>query len=147
MAARTKTQPSIESPYYLHDLEHLFEVDEPGKLPKLIGADDSERKLTTEVATAMHDAIRSLRTGATTQPAEESEHLSTQQAADALGVLLPYLIQLLDEGKIPFFVAGSQQRIRRDDLMAYKAVRDRERREALRELTQLSQELGLYDVE
>ncbi|MGH2485024.1 MAG: helix-turn-helix domain-containing protein, partial [Ktedonobacterales bacterium] len=70
--------------------------------------------------------------------------LTTQEAADILNVSRPYLVRLLESGAIPFTKTGAHRRIRLDDLLRYKAVRDVERKQALDELTRLSQEMGLY---
>ena len=70
--------------------------------------------------------------------------LTTQQAADLLNVSRPYLISLLESGQIPYRKVGKHRRITFDALMEYKRHDDLERRTAADELTQLSEELGLY---
>ncbi len=70
--------------------------------------------------------------------------MTTQQAADVLNVSRPYLIQLLDEGRIPFTKTGTHRRIRFDDVMTFRERRDAKRSEALRLLTQEGQATGNY---
>lgn len=74
----------------------------------------------------------------------DSAELTTQQAAEFLNVSRPYLIKLLESEKIPYRLVGTHRRVRFRDLRNYKNRDDLERRRAADELTQLSQELGLY---
>lgn len=69
--------------------------------------------------------------------------LSTQQAADMLNVSRPYLIGLLEAGKIPFRAVGRHRRITFEDLMEYKRHDDLQRRSAADELADLGQALDL----
>jgi len=70
--------------------------------------------------------------------------LTTQQAAAMLNVSRPYLIGLLESGKIPFRKVGRHRRITFEALMEHKRQDDLERRSAADDLTELSEELGLY---
>jgi len=69
--------------------------------------------------------------------------LTTQQAAELLNISRPYLIRLLDDGKIPYSKVGTHRRLRVADVAAYKAQRDAEHAEAQRELTREAQKLKL----
>jgi excisionase family DNA binding protein len=69
--------------------------------------------------------------------------VSTQVAARMINVSRPFLIRLLDEGKIPFHLVGKHRRIRLADVLAFEKRFKRQRSDALDELTQLSAEMGL----
>ena len=73
---------------------------------------------------------------------EEAE-LTTGQAAELLGVSRPYLVRLLEEGKIPHHKVGTHRRVRARDLLAYLEASRKRGRELLDELIGEAQELGL----
>ena len=60
--------------------------------------------------------------------------MTTQQAADFLGISRPTMVRLLEAGDIAFDKPGRHRRVRLEDLVAYQANFRAERRAALREL-------------
>lgn len=69
--------------------------------------------------------------------------LTTQQAADLLNVSRPFLIKLLQGGKIPFRAVGRHRRIQFRDVMKFKQNSDAERRVALQKLVSDGEELDM----
>lgn len=65
--------------------------------------------------------------------AELTDTLSTQEAADLLGVNRPSLVKLLDEGIIASHQVDTRRRVRRADLDAFLSQAPKRRSAALRE--------------
>jgi excisionase family DNA binding protein len=69
--------------------------------------------------------------------------LTTQEAADYLGVSRPFLIAMLEAKTLPFYKVGTHRRIRFTDLKAFKENRNRDRDAAMQELADQAQELEM----
>lgn len=69
--------------------------------------------------------------------------LTTQQAADMINVSRPYLIGLLESGKIEYTKVGRHRRIAFAALQEYKRHADQRSRAAADEMAEIGQELGL----
>lgn len=69
--------------------------------------------------------------------------LTTQEAADLLNVSRPTLIQILEQGQIPFRKVGTHRRILFAKAMEYKRKVESDRKAALAELVAYDQEIGL----
>lgn len=72
-----------------------------------------------------------------------AEELTTQEAADLLGVSRPFVVKLVDGGDLPGRLVGTHRRLRREDVLAYREQMRATTAEALQALTDQAQELGL----
>jgi excisionase family DNA binding protein len=113
--------------------------------PHLVGPDGTLLELPRAVYSLLAEALKALARGEAVTVMPLQTDLTTQEAADYLNVSRQFLVRLLDQDAIPYTKVGSHRRIAFGDLDVYKQVRDRDRRAGLARLTQLSDELGMYD--
>ncbi len=94
----------------------------------------------------LRDVVEHLRRGHSLSIVPRHRELTTQEAADILNVSRAYLVRVLDKEGIPYRRLGTHRRIKFGDLMAYKTRRDAKRRALLDELTEMADELDLYEA-
>jgi excisionase family DNA binding protein len=107
----------------------------PGKVLRL---EEASLTLTPELAQLLQELLGALSRGEAVRIVPLEAELTTGQAAELLGVSRPYLVRLLEEGKIPYHKVGTHRRVR-----AYLEASRKRGRELLDELIGEAQELGL----
>ncbi len=109
------------------------------------GADDMARHETVELprqaVAALLEVARALSQGQTLHIVPHEARLTTQAAADLLGVSRPHLITLIDRGELECDMVGTHRRLRADDVLAYRERRNASRRAGVQELQRLAAEL------
>ncbi|MFB6905579.1 MULTISPECIES: helix-turn-helix domain-containing protein [Streptomyces] len=88
--------------------------------------------------------VRALAAGKAVTVAPVNTTLTTQEAADLLGVSRPTFVKILDEGGLSYTRPGRHRRVLLADVLDYKEARRSQRRQGLDELTRLTEESGLY---
>ncbi|MCW8137591.1 MAG: helix-turn-helix domain-containing protein [Planctomycetota bacterium] len=111
---------------------------------KLVGPGGETVELPESVFYVLERVAEVLARGDAITVVPVGKELTTQQAADILNVSRQYLVRLLDEGVIPFARTGTHRRLRIEDVLTFKERKDEERKAALDELAQQSEELGGY---
>ena len=105
--------------------------------------DEATVSLPMEAVALLLDVLGEMAKGNTVTVVPTQAELTTHQAAELLNVSRPFLIRLLEGGKIPHRKVGTHRRVRVGDLLAYKKQDDARRDKVLAELTQQSEDLGL----
>ncbi|WP_220448351.1 helix-turn-helix domain-containing protein [Nonomuraea diastatica] len=72
--------------------------------------------------------------------------MTTQEAADLLGVSRPTVVRLLERGEIPFEQPGRHRRFLLRDVLAYQERRRHQRQASLDRMVEISEEADLYEV-
>lgn len=89
--------------------------------------------------------VEVLRAGRAVTVAPLAQRLTTQEAADLLGVSRPTLVKLLESGAIPYEQPGRHRRVRLANLLAYRDARRIDRRATLNRMTTDAADAGIYE--
>lgn len=111
----------------------------------LVGPDGEAVPLPVEVYRSLRQVVDVMRQGKATLVTPQGLLLTTQEAADFLGVSRPTLVKLLNDGAIPFEQPNRHRRVRLQDVIDFQQRRRAQRRAALDRLTEQASDLGLYE--
>ena len=112
----------------------------------LVGPGGGEIPLPSPIYRVLVQALRFLENGEGVMIVPSTQEMTTQSAADLLGVSRQYVVQLLEEGKIPFHKVGTHRRIAMKDVLVFRRQRDERRQAMLGEIAREAVEDGSYDV-
>lgn len=100
-------------------------------------------RLPPKVLRLFADVLGSLAQGKAVAIMPKELDVTTQEAAMFLNVSRPYLVRLLEEGKIAYHKVGTHRRIRFEDVVRYKEDRQKVSQDALQKLADQAQELNM----
>jgi len=103
-------------------------------------------KIPIRALSLLGDILKAMSEGKPISIVPLATEVTTQSAAEMLGCSRPYLVKLLEEGKIPFTKVGKHRRIKFEDVIKYKNQMKEAQKKHLIELMNSDEELGLYDT-
>lgn len=136
VAERTVLPPN-ESLDDLVDLMRRIAADQHAEL---VGPDGSRLRLPTPVYDVLRHVVLAMAHGQAVTIAPHNQRLTTQEAADILGVSRPTLVKMLDDGLIPFEQPGRHRRVLLRDVLTFQERRRATREAALDEMIEVSEE-------
>lgn len=121
-----------------HEAKNGFEPE-----PKFFlsgGEVGDQVEIPKEIYKVLVKAVEAMRNGLAVTIAPSTQTLTTQQAAEVLGVTRPTLVKMLDEGKIAFEKPGAHRRVQLVDVLAYRKARRAEQYAVLDSLSPIGDE-------
>lgn len=140
-AEHTFRPPKSPSPEFSAAAKRL--LDE--RSAALVGPDGKRVALPAEVFEVLRGVIEAMSQGQAVVVAPVHQRLTTQEAADLLGMSRPTFVKLLDAGEIPYDRPRRHRRVRLDDLLAYSERRSAESQAALDRMVEIAQEADMYE--
>lgn len=131
----------------VHSLASFFESHDSSAA--LVSPDGTRVALPHEVYEILRGVVEAMGENKAITLAPHSLQLTTQEAADFLGISRPTLVKLLNSNEIPFErpTSSRHRRLRLLDVMAYQNRRRNERQSRLDEMTRQAVEDGLYETD
>lgn len=97
------------------------------------------------VAEALLQVVDAMRRGLAVTVAPQDQRLTTQEAADMLGISRPTLVRMLEAGEIPFEKVRRHRRLFLTDVLEFRERQRRAANEALSDMVADAQAMGTYD--
>lgn len=144
MPRATNTPVSRETAVFAQEL-----IARLGDAPVALGnaATGETTPLPPQIAALLRQVLTSLAAGRNVTVTEALEEVTPNEAAEYLNVSRPYVAKLMDDGVLPYRQVGNHRRIPFADLAVYREQERARARKSMRDVTRVSEELGLYDLD
>jgi excisionase family DNA binding protein len=127
------------------EMEAMQTIIRSKNKPMLTDVDGKSTEIPEALYKMLVHVIKQVKQGRAIIMMPEDETFTTQAAANFLGVSRQHLVDLLEDGKIPFHKVGSHRRAYFRDLKKYADERDSERRESIDKLFDEVTKADKYD--
>ncbi len=131
---------SIQDAAVLSEVRRLLQ----GGSATLTGSNGEHVVLPAPLYELLKDFVRLMEDGKSMVVLSEEQQLTTERAAELLGMAHHYMIRELDDGIIPSHLIGKDRRVALRDVLTY-AKRQAEVRASLTRMARDAFEAGLYD--
>ena len=112
--------------------------------PRLVVGDKAV-ELTPGMADVLVRVAQAMQQGLAVTVAPQTTRLTTQEAADMLGISRSTLVRMLEAGEIPFERIRRHRRLYLSDVLEYRKRQRRASDEALSDMVADAQAMGAYD--
>lgn len=126
--------PGASSTY--EQLETVLEAQELF----LVSDEGVRAPVSGELKRVLADIVDALHRGEAVTVTPRATTLTTQQAADMLGVSRPTLVKLLSDGQIPYEQPGRHRRVQLRDLLKFQSLMRDRRKESIEQLAEAAAE-------
>lgn len=109
----------------------------------LVGPDGVQWDLPVEAYRVLREVLEAMANGLAITVMPRHTMLTTQEAADMLGISRPTLVKLLADGELPYEQRGRHRRLLLTDLLEYQ---QRARNERNRQLDAMVEEAGEHNL-
>ena len=141
------SQPSADVPISPQDQREILDLYAriQSADARVVGFDGAAQLPPPNLHSFLYHLLAALRAGKSVTILQSNADLTTVEAARLLSVSRQFLIQLLEQGQIPYHMVGTHRRLYARDVLAFKSRRDSARRATLYQLAHDEAADGLYD--
>lgn len=148
MTAKMSNKHTVLPPSDLEEMLDLSKFLEGLTQPAVLLVPDGQTvPLPLPAFNVLREVVEAMRVGKAITVAPVDQKLTTQEAANFLGISRPTLVKLIEGGQIPHELTsgGRHRRVRLQDVVTYQDEKRVSRRRALDQLTADAQAAGLYE--